>query len=463
MAWTTLALRVATPLFNGGADPADDYGLRPADEAGVRVASIRGAMRFWFRAMAGALTGPDLPLLAGLERRVFGGVGTGDDGASASPVMLRIPRQPAVVLPAGPHDFLPPRPPQHDVQAQWRYRRDSSRWILYLMGQGLADLAKFEVLRPYVAAGQEFDLKVGFRHARDATTEERAAIEGLVMASLWLTCTYGGIGARARRGFGGVRIIGATGGSSGDELPLPAPWTSPSVVGTPGLRYYEQIKTIWPNGPVASCMRYISALAGGRRFNPGVEIPVFPVMSKTYAPAGVSGGDPFMDWKRVLIHVGEQWRHFRAAEPNTSRDARYDPFIETPEWIKTVKGTERESRFPLGALGLPVVYKERYLVNADGAGHDEPQRRRASPLWLRVVGDGDEFRLLSYAFQGEFLPGQVRLWRGNTPVKPVQVTNDDVKRQTDQWIKVLGDDDTFVPDPDEPAQHHRRLTGGVGR
>jgi CRISPR-associated protein Cmr1 len=256
-------------------------------------------------------------------------------------------------------------------------------------------------------AGQESDLKVGFRHTGDTTAEERAAIEGLAMASLWLTCTYGGIGARARRGFGGVRIVGATGGCSGDELPLAEPWTKPS------------------------------------------------------APAGVSGGDPFMDWKKVLIHAGQQWRHFRAAEFNASQDARYDPRIETPEWIKTVHGTD--SRFPLGALGLPVVYKDRYLVNADGAGHGDPQRRRASPLWLRAVGDGDEFRLLSHAFQGEFLPGQVRLWRGNSQVKPVQVTNDDVKRQTDQWIKVLGDDDTFVRDPGEPAQGHRRLTGGVGR
>jgi CRISPR/Cas system CMR-associated protein Cmr1 (group 7 of RAMP superfamily) len=89
MTWTTLAMQVTTPLFNGGADAGTN------DGTGVRPASIRGAMRFWFRALAGALTGPDLRLLAVLEHRVFGGIGSGQgDGAVASPLLLRIPDPP---------------------------------------------------------------------------------------------------------------------------------------------------------------------------------------------------------------------------------------------------------------------------------------------------------------------------------------------------------------------------------
>ena len=56
MAWTTLTLQVTTPLFNGGADPDGAAGFRPDQESGIRVASIRGAMRFWFRALAGCIT-----------------------------------------------------------------------------------------------------------------------------------------------------------------------------------------------------------------------------------------------------------------------------------------------------------------------------------------------------------------------------------------------------------------------
>src|SRR6266699_1692612 len=97
MTWTTLTVQVTTPLFNGGADPGGTAGFRPDQEAGIRVASIRGAMRFWFRALAGCLTGPDLRLLATLERRVFGGAagrGEAEEGSAPSPVLLRIPVQP---------------------------------------------------------------------------------------------------------------------------------------------------------------------------------------------------------------------------------------------------------------------------------------------------------------------------------------------------------------------------------
>jgi hypothetical protein len=432
MTWTTLTMQVTTPLFNGGADAGTD------DGTGVRAASIRGAMRFWFRALAGALTGPDLKLLGTLEHRIFGGIGSeGRDGASASPLLLRIPRQPAVVRPAGLHSFLP-----SSTRPLNERRRDDSRWILYLMGQGLADLGNVEIRRPYVAPDQEFEVKIGFRHARHEDADSRAAIEALAVASLWLACTYGGLGARTRRGFGGVRITGA----SGTELP--EPWAKNGSLLTPGLDYYTPLRMIWPDGPVASCMRYFTVLARGARLNPRAweGIPTFPVLSRSYAPAGTSGGKPFRSWELALIQAGEELRHFRAAQPNERPGARYQPLIETPEWITTVHG--RDSRYPVGALGLPVVMKDNYTANADGENAGEPGRR-ASPLWIRAIGADREWRLLSFAFQAEFLPGGAHLWHDSRPGKELQVTDDDVKRQTDQWIKALREDRTFVP-----YEHH---------
>ena len=80
--------------------------------------------------------------------------------------------------------------------------------------------------------------------------------------------------------------------------------------------------------------------------------------------------------------------------------------------------------FPLGALGLPVGYQDGYVVNVDRRG--EPARR-ASPLWLRPVGAGDRWRLLSYAFHGEFLPGPdapgVHLWQHGVQGRELGVDN----------------------------------------
>lgn len=445
MPWTTLTLRVTTPLFNGGADPANEAALRPADEAGVRVASIRGAMRFWFRALAGALTGPDLGLLAGMERLVFGGAGSEAGGPGSSPLLLRIPRQPAIVPPSGPHEFLPAAAePLNDR------RKDDSRWILYLMGQGLADLAQMSISRPYVAPGQEFDLKVGFRHARTAPVAEREAVEAIALCCLWLACAYGGIGARTRRGLGGVRITGAQGTDS-----LPPPWVAEGALLTPSLGHYGKLDKIWPaDGPVAACMRYFAVLAGGRRLNPRAweGVPSFPVLSRTHAPAGLSGGDPFVSWQDALMTGGEQLRHFRASQPHQGERARYQPFIETPEWIATVHG--KETRYPVGALGLPVVMQDGYLANADGPGPADPAGRRASPLWIRAVGSGREWRLFSFAFQSRFLPAGAHLWQRGARRKPLQITDADVKQQTDQWIRVLREDKTFKP--------YRHADGTVG-
>src|SRR5256885_390570 len=120
MPWTTLHLQVTTPIFNSGAE----------GDAGLRVPSLRGAMRFWFRALAGMAVGNDLSRLAALERHVFGAT------SHASPVKLRLATQP-IVAPLG--------------QPAW-CRGEDGRWITYLLGQGLWDMRKREVSKRYVDA-----------------------------------------------------------------------------------------------------------------------------------------------------------------------------------------------------------------------------------------------------------------------------------------------------------------------
>ena len=225
MEWTTVALQVTTPLFDGGADPDGTAGFRPAAEGGVRAASIRGAMRFWFRALAGSAVNLDLRLLAQVERSVFGGIadqhGTGD-AAVPSPLILRLPDAPRQVI---DDRFL-----EHGERAGLRY----------LLGLGLMRprTGGADLLRPYVQPGQEFTLRIGFRHGKGAAPETTEAIEVLAFASLWLLCTYGGLGARTRRGLGGLRITGASGR-------LPDSW-KPADLCTPGLDFYKGASWLRP-------------------------------------------------------------------------------------------------------------------------------------------------------------------------------------------------------------------------
>jgi hypothetical protein len=290
-----------------------------------------------------------------------------------------------------------------------------------------------------VAPGEVVRIKVGFRHASAEDAAARAAIEGLAFGSLWLMCTFGGVGARTRRGFGGLRIVEAT-------RELPGPWQAGDSVLTPGLGYYESLSCLPLDGALASSGEWIRTLAPGTVPATGNawegKRSSFPVLGEVHTKAATSGGEAFENWKGTLIHAGEQFRHFRADRDNSR--ARYRPARETREWANVVHGNS--DHFALGALGLPVGYKEGYIVNADRG--NEPPLRRASPLWLRAVGEKDHWRLLSFAFRSEFLPGPeapgVHLWHNRVQGKELRIEADDVARLTDQWISVLAEDNTFV-------------------
>jgi CRISPR-associated protein Cmr1 len=446
MPWTTLTLQVTTPLFNGGADPSGEAGLRAPGEAGVRVASIRGAMRFWFRALAGAYTGLDLALLAALERRVFGGIAAQRDGgadAVQSPLILRLPEPPHLSSDMQP-EFL--RGPQ------WR-------GIAYLLGLGLMEMkdkpARPHLLRPCVLPDPEhtFALKVRFQHDRRGTAETQHAIEALAFASLWLATIYGGLGARTRRGFGGVRIVGGDGD-------LPAPWDQ-ARIHTPAPRFFVKSTSVWPPEAVVGQLQpqlqsYLRELAKGEGKelsapDAWTEPPPFPVLSQRFAPAALTP-DSRQSWEEVLGRAGDQLRYFRANRQQRGKDG--NTTRNTAEWDDVIDVNGEYADFPLGALGLPVVFHDKVknyslTVNAVdySSASESVQLRRASPLWLRPVGAGTSWRLLSYAFQGRFLPDgedvRVRLLPDSRArddrreEDDLLVEDQHVTQLTNQWIDTM--------------------------
>jgi CRISPR-associated protein Cmr1 len=441
MTWTTLTMRVTTPLFNGGADA----GAAAPDLDGVRVASIRGAMRFWFRALAGALTGPDLRLLGALERRVFGGIGDeAAGGASASPLLLRIPD-----------------PPQATRAFSFPQGQDGT-WLGYLLGLGLMrpDRGGPQLLRPCVPPDTTFELKVGFRHDRRASVQERDAVEALAFASLWLACTYGGFGARTRRGFGGLRITQA-------PAELPGTWPR-GWVRTLGLDFYRHARWPWPWPPAVfgALERHLPALIAAengtvRPLDGWDEPPPYPVLSREYSPAALAPRT-FGSWQEALAYGGRQLRLFRANRPADEADRRRAR-VRTAEWDDVVNGDHAE--FPLGALVLPVGYqdkltKRKFTVNAARPGNPDPEElRRASPLWLRPVGSGRSWGLLTFAFQARFLPepddARVYLLPDRQAAlagwhrDELDVDQEDVTSLTSQWLAAIrggGDFTTVIRD-----------------
>lgn len=417
MSWTKLHLRVETPLFNGDGDQTS---------AQVRVSSIRGGMHFWLRAMAGVFARKDPNALRRIENYVLGST------ESASPIRLRIPQQPEHSTDPFP-EFMS------------RDARDSrNKWIGYLLGPGLTSWESADkernlpgaskITRAFVPPGEEFDLWVKLIGLdTDAHT--------VAVGALWMSLVFGGVGARTRRGFGGVRILEADG-------PALAGWGSDSLR-TPNLEFFRKTKHLWFTGemagPVMGALRSVAERVEAGSLDGSTSTPSFPVLSKVNTIAGVTGGGAFYDWIGTLRFGGEKLRRFRATEdaPHVS----YQPRIKTREWLEVIHD-ERRDDFRLGGLGLPIVFKNHTEVHANsGTGEESEKLRRASPLWLRAVGEGDEWRLFSFAFLDEFLPQDrsvsVNLWLGEGNSKKqdrqLEVTTEDSHAWVRQWVKKMAD------------------------
>jgi len=154
----TLTLETVTPMFLGGADP------RGAPE--LRAPSFRGAMRYWLRAILGGVVGDGhLESLRKLESAVMGSTDY------SSPVQIRL------------SDALSGKLKVNEKEQILPHRTDSAR-------------------RKAFMAGQTF--KLTMKMARADSSEE--LIWDCACAALSAMLTFGGVGLRARRGHGTLRI-----------------------------------------------------------------------------------------------------------------------------------------------------------------------------------------------------------------------------------------------------------------
>ncbi len=181
--------RVTTPLFSGGAD---------ANRVELREPSFKGVLRFWWRACAWARFRGDLKTICDEEERVFGGPKLG-----RSCVAIR---------------FVSPAPEEKGKKAQGEVLTDAAgrpgaagrpvgAGARYL-GYGLMhsdknakkDIKAAQLIRGTFA--QPFDLTVELR-LRELTDDQRE----LLLDALRALGTFGGMGARSRRGYGSLALV----------------------------------------------------------------------------------------------------------------------------------------------------------------------------------------------------------------------------------------------------------------
>ncbi len=360
--WQTIKLRVETPMFCGAADK----------EPEVRVSSIKGEIRFWLRAILGGALGDNLDLIAEVESSLLGST------ERSSKVAFRIPQQPESQNRNQSTNF------HRDLNSQY----GDFKGLAYMLGQGLCEYrtttGSFHLTRDFIPIGATFELKMRF------TRERKPAETALLQWAMWATFNLGGVGARNRRGFGRLRVIDCS-----PELDILHNNPPKSILSNEALaQVLEKMHTTATQAALEVLMdRCPSAVVSD---GPAL----FPSLSSLKWHVSPIEATPIYSapWNRAFSEAGLDLRKFRAGED--APEARYDPKLKTHEWLH-VLNNPRRSHFPLGTFGLPIVFKPNKKVTAFSG---DEELRWPSPLFLTLIDQGDQYRLVSLFFITQFLP-----------------------------------------------------------
>jgi len=332
--------------------------LRGADQqaAEFRLPSLRGALRFWFRAMAGLAFDGDEARIDQEEADLFGSA-AGAKGPAPSSLRFR----------PGPVRKAPPN-------AAWA----GPDGIRYLIGPSITDLPA------HLAPGRAGSFSVRGRSADDL---QRV---GVCLAAL---SRYGGLGARVRRGFGAIRFGGLNALCPGIEAIMAAE-TAPMGLFDTFCGLYD----VPPRSPSATAISPKPSFSAWQR--------------------KVSAHQPWTTWSAALDEVGKAFDRYRSPIDRNAEDAQqfnqYDPrrymsreyrHIIDPE--KYGNRREQNPVFPLGAFGLPIQFAHGRTVTLwEGAR----ELRRASPLWIRPVRAGDrQWQVIYHVFRSDLWPDSAGL------------------------------------------------------
>ena len=350
--------------------------------AELRAPSIRGLLRYWYRALLGG-KGYMYESLAKEEAKVFGSAGMGDIEASATGV-----------------DVLVHEGEVHQKQArQATGNKKGAAYLWHYTSAGDND-------RSHFAPGSTF------RVALIATRSDEEALHR-AEAAFWLLATLGGIGYRSRRAAGAFDVLAVRGASSG-KLSFTPPRS-------------DQVAS-WLEDNLARCLGFGPTALAGR----SDSHPVFDILHADHAHVWHKSYNK-RDALDVVHKVGLQMQSYRCGSSQnaviqTSRD-------ETKALKRYLKGAEQvDEKLRRAEFGLPhaLEFKKenhqfrggKIFVNGSNE-EDGPLKRRASPLLFTVVRTADhKHDIVLTHFRSFFLPGNNALFVSrNSPSPDIERPN----------------------------------------
>lgn len=356
----TAAFQVVTPMFLGGVDQQPE---------GIRAASVKGALRFWWRAWAWdaiRTQHPDdltaLRALHAREAHLFGlaakdGKNDAVKGGQGVFIMHVRDDQVGKVLSAP-------------------FGRSFDNGILYLLGMGLGSFKDGNHCTrsaiPAARNGQDpsFEIKLIFKPGTSPEDEKS------VITALRLFGALGALGSRARHGMGSVRLIRLQGEGWTD-------WQAPQSVED----YKKELNSLWPK-PQSDRLPPLSAFSRQTRLD----------ISAQHA-----------SHIRLLDDVGREQQLYRSfgRDGKVNRVTAERNFRSDHDLIFDATAGKEVSQVPKRVVfGLP----HNYFFSSTNAKADvnyrpeEGEGRRASPLLLHVHRLGEVHFAVHLLLPAQFLP-----------------------------------------------------------
>jgi CRISPR-associated protein Cmr1 len=351
----TLSLKCITPLFGGGYEPGEVDTDSP-----IRPAAVRGHLRFWWRATAGAqyATAEDL---FKAEAALWGSAEL--PGAVALKVRVT-DRGKEVELNTLASDKPSPKKGPELGYFLFPFQNEEAA-----KAQGQAKPAK----KGGENVSFELELRVTPKQDKEKTVKE---IENAIKA--WIA--FGGVGARTRRGCGALTVT--------KELTR---WLPPPN--------FDEFK------------KWVTALYS----SPATNEPNHSVLAGGYIALGEGAKSAIDIWKQLATF----WARFRKGHV---ADKEYTPMAGA-RWGDYRETLAKSRLDPAGLakpfLGLPIIYQEipRQQLPFTGTLEAEETGRMASPVILKPVATSDNKMLPLVIVLDAPRPRKIRIQGTKWPIQ----------------------------------------------
>lgn len=336
----TLEVETVTPLFIAGADQ------RNIENEGLRAPSLRGLLRWWFRAALGGVMFSSGSLnvkeIKKEEERIWGTTNM----------------QSKVAISTSP------------INVSTQLFRDRTYLAYGVSG------------RDYIKG--KFRMNIRFRPTICEEDKKK------IVATFWLLLNLGNIGSKSRKGFGSLRITNCT-------TICDIEFKNPNDVNELGKYIESNIK---------SCLE---TLGWDGSTTASTDLPPFSILAPNFWKMKILNS-VYSSEIEAIKGIGEKIRQYREdiGNPSARRTRRGFPYWVTKDY-NAVKGiyTHTSTRTPSGSIfGLPHQFQFQSLrpprkAIVKGIEHD----RRASPLHIKIWRlDEDKFVVGLQLFKSLFLP-----------------------------------------------------------